>query len=340
MKPLSLISIIFASLLLTACGTLTGIPSHGGGKRFAVEQELVTASARAAIKNMDLHNLQGRRVALYVSTMGDQGSGTITGGRYSVSALLRGEYTNIPDTLTSYTYPNYTSTATTTADTLSSNTQSTSVLNSPSHVRSKTGGASSTSNIGLNINGQGDYRNETLITNPQDTTFLNSLIQTVFFLRDIEIVPAQYADTIMFINIDVFGTIRSRTELHLYNAETKLEYFAIDKNNQQLLIKPTTNAYEAQYQERYALWTGPYAINKNIKAIDGLMVDFSDIEPYAHSTQGSLKSESLHQAQSNEAQSNEANFATPATSEAEPRIAPQRPSDEIIRKRQGNKQGQ
>ena len=219
------------------------------------------------------------------------------------------------------------------------------MLNSPSHVRSKTGGANSTSNIGLNINGQGDYRNETLITNPQDTTFLNSLIQTVFFLRGIEIVPAQYADTIMFINIDVFGTIRSRTELHLYNAETlkaqtKLEYFAIDKANNQLLIKPTTNAYEAQYQEQYALWTGPYAINKNIKATDGLMVDFSDIEPYAHSTQGSLKSESLHQAQSNETQSNEANFATPTTSEAEPRIAPQRPSDEIIRKRQGNKQGQ
>ena len=140
--PLTLLA-----LLLTACGTLTGIPSHGGGKRFAVEQELVTASARAAAKDMDLHHLQGRRVALYVSTMGDQGSGTITGGRYSVSALLRGEYTNIPDTLTSYAYPNYTTTATTTADTLSSNTQSTSVLNAPSHVRSKTGGASSTSNI-------------------------------------------------------------------------------------------------------------------------------------------------------------------------------------------------
>lgn len=104
-KPLLIIGL---TLLLTACGTLTGIPSHGGGKRFAVEQELVTASARAAIKNMDLHNLQGRRVALYVSTMGDQGSGTLTGGRYSVSALLRGEYTNIPDTLTSYAYPNYT----------------------------------------------------------------------------------------------------------------------------------------------------------------------------------------------------------------------------------------
>lgn len=32
------------TLSLTACGTLTGIPSHGGGKRFAIEQELVSAS--------------------------------------------------------------------------------------------------------------------------------------------------------------------------------------------------------------------------------------------------------------------------------------------------------
>lgn len=38
------------TVILTACGTLTGIPSHGGGKRFAIEQELVTASARAAVK--------------------------------------------------------------------------------------------------------------------------------------------------------------------------------------------------------------------------------------------------------------------------------------------------
>lgn len=121
--PLTLI------LFLTACGTLTGIPSHGGGKRFAVEQELVTASARAAAKNMDLHNLQGRRVALYISTMGDQGSGTITGGRYSIDALIRGEYINTPDSTTRYTYPTYTTTATTESDGLTGNTTSTSLLN-------------------------------------------------------------------------------------------------------------------------------------------------------------------------------------------------------------------
>ena len=62
-------------LTLSACGTLTGIPSHGGGKRFAVEQELVAASARAAAKDMDLRPLTGRRVAVHIAAMGDQGGG-------------------------------------------------------------------------------------------------------------------------------------------------------------------------------------------------------------------------------------------------------------------------
>ena len=101
MKNALLATLLFVGTIeLTACGTLTGIPSHGGGKRFAVEQELVAASARAAAKEMDLSALQGRKVALYISTMGDQGSGNISGGRYSIDALIRGEYLNTPSGIT------------------------------------------------------------------------------------------------------------------------------------------------------------------------------------------------------------------------------------------------
>lgn len=39
--------------------------------------------------------------------MGDQGSGTISGGRYSIDALIRGEYINAPHSETSYRYPRY-----------------------------------------------------------------------------------------------------------------------------------------------------------------------------------------------------------------------------------------
>lgn len=285
--------LLLLASLLTACGTLTGIPSHGGGKRFAVEQELVAASSRAAVKDMDLSALQGRKVALYVSTMGDQGSGSITGGRYSIDALIRGGYQNNPDSNTQYSYPAYDTTATTTADALSSVTRSTSVLNAPATAHTRSNGRKGDRNIGLAVNGTGDYRNETLITNPRDVSFLTNLVQTVFYLRGIEVVPPEYADTDVFVTVDVFGTIRSRTELHLYNAETlkaqtKLEYFAVDRNSRKLLIAPKTAAYESQYQEKYALWMGPFKVGKTVKAADGLMVDFSDIAPYgSHTANGS-----------------------------------------------------
>lgn len=275
--------LLLIPLVLTACGTLTGIPAHGGGKRFAVEQELVAASSRAAVKEMDLSALKGRKAALYVSVMGDQGSGNISGGRYSIDALIRGGYHNNPESATQYSYPAYDTTATTKSDALSSVTTSTSLLNAPAAALTKNSGRKGERSAGLSVNGTGDYRNETLLANPRDVSFLTNLIQTVFYLRGIEVVPPEYADT------DVFGTVRSRTELHLYNAETlkaqtKLEYFAVDRDSRKLLIAPKTAAYESQYQEQYALWTGPYKVSKTVKASDRLMVDFSDITPYGDTT--------------------------------------------------------
>ena len=312
---------ILLTLALTACGTLTGIPSHGGGKRFAIEQELVAASARAAVKNMDLHQLQGKRTAVYVSIMGDQGSGTISGGRYSLDALIRGEYANIPASRTEHSYPRYTTTATTESDGLTGTSKSTSLLNAPSRSRTETKGASTRSNIGLNIGGMGDYRNETLTTNPQDATFLDNIVRTVLFLRGIEIAAAETADAVLFVNVDVFGTIRSRTEMHLYNAETlraqtKLEYFAIDTGSRKLLIKPHTEAYEAAYKENYALWMGPYKTDKHLKPTEGLMADFTDIQPYGESNAAP------------------AAIRQPETqTEAKPENS--RPDNPVIRKRQG-----
>lgn len=264
--------LLLIPLVLTACGTLTGIPAHGGGKRFAVEQELVAASSRAAVKEMDLSALKGRKAALYVSVMGD-----------------RGGYHNTPESAPQYSSPAYDTTATTKSDALSSVTTSTSLLNAPAAALTRNSGRKGERSAGLSVNGMGDYRNETLLANPRDVSFLTNLIQTVFYLRGIEVVPPEYADTDVFVTVDVFGTVRSRTELHLYNAETlkaqtKLEYFAVDRDSRKLLIAPKTAAYESQYQEQYALWTGPYKVSKTVKASDRLMVDFSDITPYGDTT--------------------------------------------------------
>ena len=127
----------------------------------------------------------------------------------------------------------------------------------------------------------------------------------MLFLKGISVVPNEYADVYLFVNVDVFGTIRSRTEFHLYNAEslksqTKIEYFAIDKQSRRVIVKPTVSAFESQYQEKYILWTGPFKTVKTVQSADPLMVDFSDIVPNNNAParevlSGSLNNEFSHQ---------------------------------------------
>ena len=282
------------STTITSCGTITGLPSHGGGKRFAIEQELIASSARQAVKSMDLSALEGKKVALYISVIGDQGSGNFTGGRYSITNLIRGEYQNLPNSITEYSYPEYMTVAETNTDGLSGTTVS-NIHSNRYKIGSPVGYLDTLTRDqegknfrgGVEISGgNSEYKNETLIQNPQDSVFLSRLIQTVLFLRGIEVVPNEAADAFLFVNVDVFGTIRNRTELHFFNrenlsAETKLEYFAIDRNSV-ILIKPEVNSFAARYKENYILWTGPISKTKNIETADKLLVDFSDITPYSN----------------------------------------------------------
>ncbi len=271
--------------LFTGCGTLTGIPSHGGGKRFAVEQELISACSRACAKDIDLTSLTGRHVALFVTVIGDEGSGTLTGGRYTLDALVRGDYTSSPTQTTQSTYPVFPTTATTTSGNITTTTLAETALNAPSQTETKTKGNGQNASVGLRLGGTGDYRNETLITNPRDVTYLTNLLQTIFFLRGIEVVPPSLADTDVFITVDVFGTIRSRTEWHISNRErliavTKFEVFGIDRKTKAIVMPPRVSAYEAKYEEQFALWAGPIKVTKNVTKSTPLLVDFADVKRY------------------------------------------------------------
>ena len=59
-RKTSIASCLVTIFLLQGCGTVRGIPSHGGGKRFAVEQELISATARAIAKKMDTSLLKNK----------------------------------------------------------------------------------------------------------------------------------------------------------------------------------------------------------------------------------------------------------------------------------------
>ena len=79
---------VAALAALTACGTLTGIPSHGGGKRFSTEQRLVSASIRSSLQELDISSLKGMRAALIFDLVADEGGGNLSGGRWTPGLLF------------------------------------------------------------------------------------------------------------------------------------------------------------------------------------------------------------------------------------------------------------
>ncbi len=139
---------VAACLILSSCGTLTGIPGHGGGKRFVEEQRLVSASIRGSLEAINISPLRGKRVAIIFSLISDEGSGNIAGGRASLSAVLTGgtlisPVTTRQNALEVYTLANTRATASTTSGTGASTSAGT-VIVAGTNTSTSNGTATST----------------------------------------------------------------------------------------------------------------------------------------------------------------------------------------------------
>lgn len=266
--------------LTTGCGTFTGIPSHGGGKRFAIEQELIAASARAVAQSIDVRPLVGKRCALFVIAMGDEGGGNLSGGRYAWEAAIRGEYVNAPTVRTRNKFPILPTTTTTEAGGVTSTTRADNALNYPSRTKTKTEGPNIGAGGGFSYNWPPSYHAEAFV-NPRDSEFLSAVLHEAMVLRGVQVVSPEQAEVDVYVTVDVFGTVRSRTDLHVYNresllAKTALQMTAFDRNRQ-VVLSPTTASYEAEYREHYILWMGPVSRSKDVRPSSQLLVDFSHL---------------------------------------------------------------
>ncbi len=252
------VAVLLCLLSLSGCGSLTGIPGHGGGKRFAVEQELVAAATRATIKKINLFVLRGKKVNLFVNAIGDTGNGNLIGGRFSVVSQLRGDYIQSPQTVERSTFPHYTqrtsslsttntsshNTDSSSSDSTSSGGDSSSSSSSQSHGSSGSSSSSITSSsnttetvlpvadttvsqqkgyggeiqVGLEYKGLGAYQNSDRISS-DDLQYLSGLFQEFLYLRGVNIVPPSEADIDVYITVDVFGTVRTRVDWFLANNE-------------------------------------------------------------------------------------------------------------------------
>jgi hypothetical protein len=275
----------FVLPLLIGCGALTGIPGHGGGKRFAVEQELVAAATRAVIKKIDLAPIRGRKVNLFVNAIGDIGAGNLVGGRYSIVSQFRGDYIQTPPVTETFVYPRYTATSSTSSTTGSSTTTATQtteeLLSAPVSKKTRQEGGAATLQAGVEYEGMGAYHNSEEITS-DDLQYLFTLMQTYLFLRGVYIAPPSEAEVDVYITVDVFGTVYTRVDWLLANneilqAKTSLEVMAVDHWTGELLMAPQSAAAESEYNEQYVLWAGPVHIRKTLRNAKSLMSDFTNL---------------------------------------------------------------
>ncbi len=283
-----------ALFLLSGCSALTGIPGHGGGKRFAVEQELVSAATRSAIKQLDLSAITGKKVNIYVNSISDSGSGNIVGGKFSLVSQLHGDYIQSPTTREKFVYPRYNSESVVTSRTngrgltgsnYSSSTQTTTtntMLGSPSLKKSQEKGGSITAQLGMEYKGIGAYRNSEEISS-DDLQYLNGLLQTFLFLQGVQVVPPSEAEIDVYITVDVFGTIYTRVDWLLANneilrAKTSMEVFAVETASGKIVMSPQSVNAEAEYNEQYVLWAGPLSISKSVSPATPLLTTFIDVD--------------------------------------------------------------
>jgi len=280
-------------MVLGGCGTLTGLPGHGGGKRFAVEQELVAAATRGAIKQIDLSTIRGKKVNLFVNAIGDTGAGNMTGGRFSIVSQLRGDYVQSPVTTETSNFPRYTATnttkstttsesfATTSTATTSSETETSTLLPYPESKTTEQEGSGGIVQGGVKYEGLGAYLNSTEIPS-DDLQYLSALLQTYLYLKDVYVVPPSEAEIDVYITVDVFGTVRTRVEWFLANneilrAKTSFEVLAVDSLTGRLVMPPAAASAEAEYNEQFILWAGPIIIKKTLTKSEPLLSDFTDV---------------------------------------------------------------
>jgi hypothetical protein len=138
--------------------------------------------------------------------------------------------------------------------------------------------------VNLVYKGMGNYSN--LSVPKSDASLLMGLVRNYLLLNGVRVtVPTDpQATAIVYITVDVFGIVRSRFDAYAYNketvrAETAIEMMAFDKRGK-MIMRPCSANEEAEYNERYILWAGPFITDKRTKKGEGLLVDFKDITPY------------------------------------------------------------
>ena len=233
--------LVFMALTLSSCGTFTPMPSHGGGKRFAMEQVLVSASMRKVISEIPVDQLRNQKIVFETTIVHDDGGGAMSGGRPYMAEVLNLQKQQIISSVS--------------GDTTDSN-------------QLTLGGFAS----------RGDtlYTKDASFNNSDGKQFINLLVSALT-RQNVMLNPIAESegepDYFLEVIVDVLGTWRSRTDWFVTNSEqlsaiTSVEYVITPlKDNGEKRIFGRIG-YEAEYTQHFLGWMGPTSSNIVLRKTD------------------------------------------------------------------------
>jgi hypothetical protein len=214
------IAVIGLMAALSGC-TFRGIPSHGGGKRFCEEQNIVSKAVLDTVSQVDLSALRGKRVRMFVLGIGDQGGGAFEAGGWSTRGTVSG---------------------------------------GAGLARGITAGDAAGVAAGR-ADGAATYTDRSAYTafaiaNPRDYQYLTGRLGLQLIRNGVALSHGgETIDAEVYFLVDVFGTDRGRFELLLYSnsflhAQTKITYYALTADRSRVLVPPTSVGAGASYSHR------------------------------------------------------------------------------------------
>lgn len=288
----SLLVLLTLCLFLNGCVYQRGIAGHGGGKRFTVEQKLLSRATHSTLSEFDFQTLRGKRVALIVNMISDTSHGNIASGKLQINTILRKEYVKKPKQTERYEYEVFQTTETESfvldeqvategeqvtesqvipihgvERTVQHHTRSTTQqqLKQTSHTY-QTKGEGYEIAVEANQTGIGNYYNS--VPAPTDEPYVVGLLKRYLVAQGVILIDAKQSnqgaqvDAVLYASIDVFGINRSRFDVIAYNserliAETAIEIMAIDTRNNQPIMSPQLVNHQSWYKEDFLFWVGP-----------------------------------------------------------------------------------
>lgn len=227
------------------CGEFRGIPTHGGGKRFDEEQRAIAGAIRQSVADMDLAELSGKRVAIVLDCVAQDGGGNagFPGLNYIGAGINgnvgTGNLVQINQSLR----------------------EGTGVTNDNSNTN--LGG-----NAGVGIRPQMDYSTHAFPSSA-DAVYLKATLEMKALHAGLQVVGGDQADAVLHVLVDVLGTNRSRDERIVSNSE-KLQasceatYYARDAKTGDLIFAARQVSAASKYVELRALGVGTLAIARSI----------------------------------------------------------------------------